>query len=51
MEKGETDPIATDGGEDVEVTRINEVENDSVERTLSLLEPVGDPVLSLLRGC
>lgn len=44
-----TDPIAADGGEDVEVAGIDEVENDGVEGTLAFLESVGDSVISLLR--
>lgn len=47
----ETNPIAADGGEDVEVARVNEVENDGVYGFLALLEPVGNSVLPLLGGC
>lgn len=46
----ETNPIAADGGEDVEVARVDEVENDGVYGFLALLEPVGNSVLSLLGG-
>lgn len=46
--KGGTNPVPAHGGEDVEVTRVNEVENDGVEGTLPLLQSVGDSVLSLL---
>lgn len=49
--KRETNPIAADGGEDVEVARVDEVENDGVYGFLALLEPVGNSVLSLLGGC
>lgn len=49
IEEERRNPIAADGGEDVEVARVNEVENDGVEGTLAFLEPVGDPVLPLPR--
>lgn len=45
----ETDPIAADGGEDVEVAGVDEVENDGVEGTLAFLEPVSNSVIALLR--
>lgn len=41
-------PVAANGGEDVEVAGVNEVENDGVDRALPLLEAVGHSVISLL---
>lgn len=44
------DPIAADGGEDVEVAGVDEVENDGVQRALAFLKSVGYSVVSLLGG-
>lgn len=41
--------ISTDGGEDVEVAGIDEVENDGVQRTLAFLELISDSVLAFFR--
>ena len=41
--------IAADGGEDVEVTGVEEVEGDPVERALPFVDAVADFVLPLFR--
>ena len=43
-----TNPVTADGSKNVEVTRVNEVENDSIEGTFAFLETVSDSVFSLL---
>ena len=42
--------LTDDGGEEIKVARIDEVENDGVERAFALLKPIGDLVISLLQG-
>ncbi|GLU23552.1 hypothetical protein SLE2022_395490 [Rubroshorea leprosula] len=41
-------PVAAHGGENVEVARVNEVENNGAQGALPFLETVGDSVFSLL---
>lgn len=41
--------ITADGGEDVVVSRVHEVEGDGVKGTLALVEAVADSILPLLR--
>lgn len=48
-DKWEKYSIAADSSEDIEVARVDEVENDGVYGTFALLKTVGDSVISLLR--
>lgn len=43
-------PIATNSGKNVVVAGVNEVENNGVQRALSLLKAIGDSILFLFRS-
>jgi len=43
-------PVATNSGKNIEIAGVNEVENNSIQRALPLLETVCNSVFPLLRS-